>query len=217
MMHAGAVRLWAIVGGLAVLAVSLLGPLADAARDLFVAHMGQHVLAMNVAALLVAFGCTKTAEWLAGPATLVVATVLQLVTLTTWHLPAVLALAHHHANLAMLMQASLFLVAWLFWHVVMTRSVRQAWPTVFALLVTAKCFCLVGVVLVFSRRQLATLHGDPQRWGLSALEDQHLAGLVMISSCMLVYVAAAVVLFARWLAEIGRQSPPWTPHAAAAD
>jgi putative membrane protein len=217
MMHSGAVRLWTIVGGVVVLAASGMGPLAHAAQDLFFAHMVQHVLAMSVAALLVAFGCNTSRPWLASPIALVAATLLQLGALVAWHLPSAISLAHHNGGVAMLMQASLFLVALLFWCTIIAGSHGHVWLTIFALLITAKGLCLVGVVLVFSRRQLVASHGDPQRWGLSALEDQHLAGLVMTSSCMLVYVAAAVVLFARWLADVGTQPPSRISHAAAAD
>ena len=74
------------------------------------------------------------------------------------------------------------------------------------MLITAKVFCLLGAVYVFSRRALHAGLGSPERWGLSALEDQQLAGLLMISSCAVVYVAAAIMLFARWLATIEMRS-----------
>jgi putative membrane protein len=50
-------------------------------------------------------------------------------------------------------------------------------------------------------------------WGLSALEDQQLAGLVMWVPAGLVYAAAAIALAGIWIARTGanRRTAPATP------
>jgi putative membrane protein len=72
-------------------------------------------------------------------------------------------------------------------------------------------------LLCFARRPLYAAHGDPG--GLSALDDQQLAGLLMMASCAVVYVVAAVVLFVRWMNAIGKTpnkvgGRPWRPADA---
>jgi len=184
---------------LLVLSAAWVWPLALFAHQLFFAHMVQHLLVMNVAALLMA------AAWPAGkrrPISLPAVTAAQMAALWVWHTPAIFAAAHHSLAVQGLMQASLFAVALLFWKGIFDYA-RPVWHRIFALLITAKLFCLLGAAFVFSRRTLYPAFGNPEAWGLTALEDQHLAGLLMVSSCALIYVAAAIALFARWLFTIG--------------
>lgn len=187
----------AVVAALMVLSGAWIWPLGGVARDLFAAHMLQHMLAMNVAALLIAMVLESHSR--GGLAALAVFTVLQLAGLWIWHMPAVFAAAHHNPALDGLMKVSLFAAALLFWSTVLGRRDQSVWPPIFALLITAKVFCLLGAAFVFSRRTLYPAFGNPERWGLTVLEDQQLAGLLMVSSCALIYVAAAITLFTQWL------------------
>ena len=184
-----------MVAALLVLSAAWVWPLAFFAHELFFAHMVQHLLVMNVAALLMA------AAWPAGkrrPISLPVVTALQLAALWIWHMPAIFAAAHHSLAMQGLMQVSLFAVALLFWRGIFDPA-SAVWHRIFALLITAKLFCLLGAAFVFSRRTLYPAFGSPEAWGLTALEDQQLAGLLMVSSCALIYVAAAIALFGNWL------------------
>ena len=184
-----------MIAALLVLSAAWVWPLAFFASELFFAHMMQHVLVMNLAALLMA------AAWPAGKRlqiTLPAVTALQIAALWVWHMPAIVAVAHHSPALQGLMQASLFAVALLFWKGIFDHA-RPVWHRIFALLITAKLFCLLGAAFVFSRRTLYPAFGSPEAFGLTALEDQQLAGLLMVSSCALIYVAAAIALFGNWL------------------
>lgn len=195
----------AAVGALTALLIAWIWPLSGMARDLFAAHMLQHLVVMNVAALLIAVvwqsmrrdGDSPPQR---GRGELPLVTTAQLMALWIWHMPPVIASTHHSPVLNGLMQMSLFAAALLFWRAILRSRGRSAWPSIFALLATAKVFCLLGAILVFSRRALYPGFGDSQAWELSALEDQQLAGLLMVSSCAVTYVAAAIALFARWLA-----------------
>ena len=211
-------RPFAAIGGLIIFAVTWTWPLRGLARDLFAVHMFQHLLVMNVAAPLIAVSLQRlrirddhaARRW---SAALPAVTALQLAALWMWHMPAVFAAGHHSPSLQVLMQLSLFIVAASFWTSVLECRDHAVWRPIFALLVTAKIFCLLGAAFVFTRRPLYPPFGGPETWGLSALEDQQLAGLLMVSSCAVVYVAAAIALFARWLAtaEALRDARPrWT-------
>jgi putative membrane protein len=191
------------LASLLVLAAAWGWPLGHPARDLFFVHMAQHVLAMNVAAVLAALALQSSAVNLQVPLT--VATAMQLAGLWLWHMPTVFAIAHHVLVLDMLMKVSLFVAALVFWRAILRRGL--AWPPILALLITAKLFCLLGAVFVFSRRVLYAHIGNSDAWGYTALEDQQLAGLIMVSSCALIYVAAAVALFAAWLFRTGDMPP----------
>ena len=234
MIRVKAARIFAIIGAVAALSIAWLSPLGSMARDLFVAHMLQHLLLMNVAALLIAVAFPRALGRRGRAAALpprgrqadrfeltalAPVTAIQVALFWMWHMPGVVAAVQPSHALHSLMQSSLFAVALFFWWAVLGRRNRPVWPAIFALLVTAKAFCLLGAAYVFSRRTLYPLFGSPQSWGLSALEDQQLAGLLMVSACALVYVVAAIWLFAAWFVPIEslrgeRSRSTHRPHAA---
>jgi putative membrane protein len=190
----------ALLGVSATLALVWVWPLPALAHDLFAAHMVQHLVSMNVAALLLGTTLPPIALYGGRPLlTLPIASALQMAALWIWHMPAVFSAVHHAIDLQALMHLSLFAAALLFWKGVLQQRGKAIGHSIFALLITAKIYCMLGAALVFSRRPLYPQFGDPDGWGLTHLEDQQLAGLIMVSSCALIYVAAAILLFARWL------------------
>ena len=74
-------------------------------------------------------------------------------------------------------------------------------------LATGKLFCLFGVLLTFSPRtiygSLAPICFDPAS-PRPLVEDQQLAGLLMLAACPLVYVTAAIAIARRRLAALAR-------------
>lgn len=182
----------AAVGLVAAIAVTWLSPLAAAAHQSLAAHMLQHVLAMNAAAL--------PAAWLwrgarlptaCGPLT---AAGLQVAALMIWHLPGIFAAAAHDALAVATMQACLFAAGLVFWVSILDATAASPWRAIVGLLLSAKGACLLGAALVFSRQSLfAGPHGPV------AIEDQHLAGLVMVAACAVIYSTAALALFVHWL------------------
>lgn len=146
-------------------------------------HMLQHVAAMNVAAPLLALVLRR--YWSPG---LGIAALLQLTGLWFWHMPAVFTAAHHSVFLTIAMHISLFGAGLMFWLAVFTTP--NPWRAIFALLVTAKLFCLLGATFIFGRQSF---------YPFIELGDQQLAGMIMVSSCALIYVSAAIALFVRWL------------------
>lgn len=71
-----------------------------------------------------------------------------------------------------------------------------------ALLLTGKLACLLGALLIFAPRELYRLHGLP------SLEDQQLAGLLMITACPLSYVVAGVAMAAQAIGDLERGPKP---------
>ena len=193
---------------IAVLIFSWVWPLALYANQLFTIHMVQHLLTMNVAALLFA-SVLRRCEWLSFSLPLVAT--FQMASLWLWHTPAVFIASHGNFLFELLMKASLFAGALLFWIAILDNRANSLWSRILTLLITGKVFCLLGAVFVFTRRPLYPIHGD-LGLSMSSIEDQQLAGLVMVSACALTYVAAAIALFVHWMfkdEKIGFQLYPW--------
>lgn len=168
-------------------------------------HMLVHIVLMNVLALLAARVVAR--QWPVSVSTgmLAVATLVQLAALWAWHSPLVLqrTLESHTYHLAS--AVSLTGAAMWFWISVLCVSGARRWLSICALLLTAKLFCLLAALLVLAPR---TLVDDA-----AGLEDQQLAGLMMIIACPLTYVTAGVIISARWLAELAQTGPPTQPCA----
>jgi putative membrane protein len=106
------------------------------------------------------------------------------------------------------MQLSLFASALWFWLAVIADRGAFRWRALFALLMTGKLFCLLGVLLVFAPRLLYGDQATGHSWHTPvtphAFADQHLAGLLMLVVCPLTYVLAAVVIAAQGLRDLAR-------------
>jgi putative membrane protein len=184
-----------------MLALTLLGPLAQ--------HMATHLLLMNAVAPALALATTALPlRMVASARSLALATLAQLLLLWAWHAPAALAAAWHVPAVHALMQLSLFSSALWFWLAVIADRGAFRWRALFALLITGKLFCLLGVLLVFAPRLLYGDQANGHGWHTpatpNALADQHLAGLLMLVVCPLTYVVAAVVIAAQWLRDLAR-------------
>jgi putative membrane protein len=165
-------------------------------------HMGGHIVSMNVAApIFAAFLATQMRPRQSPPALLWLGTLTQVSLVWVWHAPAVYnaAMASHELQFAM--HGSLFLAALLFWWSLLTIRTTARWQGIPALLLTGKLVCLLAALIIFAPRLLydAANHLTNTAGHLSkipALDDQHLAGLVMITACPLSYlgVAAAIAL-----------------------
>jgi putative membrane protein len=152
-------------------------------------HMVMHIGLMNVAAPLLAvvianrldFSDLK-ARWLW------IATAAQTAVLWLVHMPAVheAAMMHHSLRLAVL--AALTIAAAAFWLTCVGISSSSRWQTIPPLAISGKLFCLLAALLTFSPRPLYGAHV------LGALEDQQLAGLLMIVACPLSYLLTALII-----------------------
>jgi putative membrane protein len=177
-------------------------------------HMMLHIASMNIvapwlAALIVAhrkIGDTRT-RWLW------IATLLQIILLWTSHAPAVHGVIDGSPALGLTLHAVLFLAALLFWLALLTISTASRWQTIPALLLTGKLACLLAALLIFAPRTLYEsaghiAHSIEHFPVLRALDDQQLAGLLMITACPVSYLVAAVIITVQL---IGRPASSATP------
>jgi putative membrane protein len=123
-----------------------------------------------------------------------------------WHVPSLYAAALSHDNIYWLMQAMLFGSAVWLWHVI-----RSAPPLlgVTVALATVVQMGLLGAILTLAPQPLYAPHlGTTIAWGLTPLEDQQLAGLVMWIAGAGSYLAAALVTAASLFPRSARPSTP---------
>lgn len=166
----------------------------------FSSHMALHIASMNIIAPAVA-ALIVTRRHIGGtrPFWLWTATFLQIVLLWTGHSPAVHHLLLRQPRAGLTFHAALLLAALFFWFSLLTTSAASRWQTIPALLLTGKLTCLLAALLIFAPRTLYGFGGNladaPEHLSLHhALEDQHLAGLLMITACPLSYLVAAVII-----------------------
>jgi putative membrane protein len=132
--------------------------------------------------------------------------------LWTWHSPAINDAIARSPVLELALHCTLFLTALVFWSAVLTISAAARWQTIPVLLLTSKLTCLLAALLIFAPRILCKSashlgHIEEGLAGLLPLDDQHLAGLLMITACPLSYLLAAVVITVQL---IYRPEPPGT-------
>ncbi|MFC0676894.1 cytochrome c oxidase assembly protein [Lysobacter korlensis] len=194
--------------GAAVLGAAWLGPLPQWSQHLFTAHMGMHVLVVAVAAPLIAIGLAgaridpvRRAPALFAP---VPTSVLELVIVWAWHAPALHHAARQSALLLVAEQASFLLAGLLVWLSAFggAHSRDRAAAGVGGLLLTSMHMTLLGVLLAGASRPLYA-HGEAaaiaSRFGLTALEDQQLGGVLMLAVGGTAYLAGGLVLLAALL------------------
>ena len=216
-------RLTLFLLGLAVIYGALASPIDPLADDLLVLHMVQHVLLLDIAPILLILGLTKgilrpvtrrirtveeRAGWLAHPA---FAVALYAGGMWLWHIPAMYDLALHHSAVHAVEHTTFMLAGSLYWWYLISpiRSrMRKGGLGPITYMVSTKLIVgVLGVWLAFAPTALYPFYVHQHRyWGLSAQEDQSLAGLVMALEQSLVMGVALVVLFFRMLSESERQS-----------
>jgi len=185
----------------AVLLVLFVSPLCALTVALFSARVAHHVLLVAVAAplLALAFPQRRPARRLS----LVWPVALHAAVLWLWHVPELYAAAIAAAFPYWLMQASLLGTAFLLWRRILA-SAEGVGAALLALLATVIQMGMLGALLTFAREPLYAPHfATTLPYGLTPLEDQQLAGLVMWVPAALPYLAAALLLLA---GRLGRQA-----------
>lgn len=183
------------IGGSIILAGMQFGPISG--------HMATHIAIMNGLAPAVAVAVLYFPRVVTERASaLWVCVVLQCLLLLMWHLPIFQV---ESALPVLLMSVALFLTAACFWVLVLRAADSSPWRAMIALMITGKVACLLGGLFIFAPRllfpeSLHAVHGE----GPNGLEDQQLAGLLMISVCPLSYVIAGIVVAAQMLSRLER-------------
>jgi putative membrane protein len=210
--------------GFGALALTLMPPLHEWAEALFSVHMISHGVLMAVAAPLLILSrpgplmlwalprplrrllgiwtaqIGATAPW-RGLSRPLAASFAHGAAIWVWHMPAFFVGALHSASLHWLQHASFFFTGLLFWWVIFDfRHLRSdAGASIACLFVTALHTGLLGALLTFSVRLWYLPASGTAEWGLTAIEDQELAGILMWMPVGLIYALAALALAARWI------------------
>jgi len=180
------------LAAVAVLAVGFVSPLCALSSALFAARTVHHVLLVAVAAPLLAWALPGRKT---GP--LALATAAQAAVFWAWHAPGAYAWALSQDAVYWLMQLSLLGAALWFWAAVRRASAPAA---VAHLLVAMVAMGLLGALLTFAGQPVYAPHlFTTEAWGLTALEDQQIAGLIMWAPAAAVYLAAALLTLGRWI------------------
>jgi putative membrane protein len=203
--------------GLLIVLIALESPLDALAKALLAAHMLQHLLLILVAGPLLVLGAPLPsvlwalpeaprrglgALWkhLNGLEKPGVAFALHSLALWAWHVPVLYGAAIDNRAVHTLEHVSFLGTAILFWFAVLKPG-RPAFGLgvlfIFGLAVQSS---ILGALLAFSPTPWYAAHlTSAQQWGLSPLDDQQVAGLIMWIPGGAIYLAAALGLFAAWL------------------
>ncbi|WP_069625212.1 cytochrome c oxidase assembly protein [Methyloceanibacter marginalis] len=215
-------RVAAFAGGMIVLFIALCSPVDTIGGELFSMHMVQHLLLMLLAPPLlvwsrpnIAFVWAFSPDWRKrigrfwtgaglGRATQalmhpLVVFVLFSGSFAFWHLPGPYRAALHNDFIHALEHLSFFLTSLAFWTLVIEPSGRRRLSygggLVFVALTAVLC-ALPGALIVLAPRALYPDHAaGAAGWGLSLMQDQQLAGLLMWIPGGIVYLLACVWLF----------------------
>ena len=217
--------------GWITLVIALLSPLDELSEILFSAHMAQHELLIMVAAPLLVFGrpliaflwalpmrwrlragglcqtppVAKTWHFISGP---LVVTVLHALALWVWHLPSLYEATLGNDFIHAMQHLSFLLTAALFWcALIHGRYGRMGYGVaVVYVFITAAHSGILGALIALSPNVIYPIYEQTTaQWGVNAIDDQQLAGLLMWIPAGVVFTIIGVALFAAWLGEAERR------------
>ena len=230
------------LGGLLILGIALMSPIDVLASQLFSFHMVQHVLlVMVVPPLLLLANPLPFSLWglpdkMRSPAggmlrrgspirnSLRKATGTGLVWMAFvivywgWHDPNAYDLALRSSLVHDLEHITFFVVSVLFWwhatgagpriHRPMSQGLR------FAFLLSAVPISMVaGLAITFAKEPIYSYYeAMPRLWGISVMDDQRIAGVIMWVVGGMMYMLAALIIVARWLQK--EEGKPALPESA---
>jgi putative membrane protein len=213
--------------GWLLLAGALVSPLHWLGEHLFSAHMVEHEIVMAGAAPLLALSRPIGAilwafpppfrhalgaagrqpvvrrfwRWVTAPIT---ATLMHGAAIWLWHAPRLFEAAVQSEGLHRLQHLTFLVSALAFWWALFRRAEFGA--AVLHLFATMIHMTVLGALITLAGRVLyAHQTGFAENWGLTPLEDQQLAGLIMWVPAGTVYAAAALAFAALWIRQSSRK------------
>ena len=214
---AGPLQAIAFAGGMLALLAALVSPIDGLGADyLFSAHMVQHVLLGDIAPLLLLLALSRVmmrpatrrlmrVERALGPlASPWTAIAIWLGVMYLWHIPALYDAAAEHPLLHVLEHLSFFTAGVaLWWPLVEPVPMRKGLSGMQPIAYIALCkggLAALGLFLAWS----STAHypwyeNTPRIWGLSPVEDQNVAGVIMMVEQSFTLVLVMVALFVAML------------------
>lgn len=214
--------------GLLTVFLALVSPIDALGGVLFTGHMIQHLLLMVVAAPLLVVGAPLLpmlwslprrarlgagrwwllsrrlrafVDWLTAPS---VGWLLYALTLWVWHVPTLYRLALRNGTVHELMHLSFLVAGLLFWWSLLQPLGRRRLNIgmgVLYLFTTTLHSMALALLITLAEEPLYYLRSLGP-WGLSPLEDQQLAGLLMWIPPNLIYLGILVTLFLQWMQSI---------------
>ena len=222
------IRPWQVgcfAAGWLMLGVALVSPIHHWGTELFWVHMVEHELVMAVAVPLIALaqpgwaliwalpmafrrriGSAIRSYWLRAAWGALIrpggATILHGAAIWAWHVPVIFESAVVSVALHRLQHLSFLVSGLLFWSALI--GCRNAGVAAAHLFATMLHTSILGALVALAPRVLYRLQTDGAvAWGLTPLQDQQLAELIMWIPAGGVYAAAALLYFAAWVRESG--------------
>ncbi len=223
---------WCYWGGWWSLVVALLSPLHAMGEVLFSAHMVQHEMLMLVAAPLLVLGQASRSvfwgmpmawrksvgnavkarwvqsawQWLTRPLN---AWLIHAIALWGWHAPSLFQATLKSDLVHSLQHLSFLLVRCCsggLCSVAGRRSIGYGMAVLYVF-TTGVHSSILGALLTFSPRVWYPIYAESTGgWGLTALADQQIGGLIMWVPAGLVFLGAGLALFANWIRQPARVS-----------
>jgi putative membrane protein len=223
-------RVTAFAAGWLVTLLALVSPVAGLAGELLWVHMIQHLLLLVVAAPLLALGAPQSAirravgpaarhrlarvvrrvslrrtTW--APPTITLAAAANVASLWIWHAPGLYDLAATNAAVHLLEHAFFLGTAVWFWMAVVAATRRGRRQHALATLSLGGLIAqggVLGALLTFTGQSVYATYDGAR--GLTALEDQQLAGALMWVPPGFVYATVGIALFIRWFGLVEREA-----------
>lgn len=182
-------------GAWALTFVLYVSPLCALSSTFFTVRVLHHLALVLVLAPLLVLGLEPfLRRWRISPGW---STAVSVVIFWVWHAPGAYAQALSSDLAYAAMQLSLLFSAMAFWLAVRRTSPPKA---IGAVLATTVLMGLLGALITFASRPLYPPHfASAIGWGVSPLEDQQLAGIIMWAPGSIAYLVAAMWIGWRWL------------------
>ena len=228
----GGRRYAAFAAGIVTLFSALISPFDTLDDQLFSAHMVQHLVLLMIAPPLLIFGRPALAclwafplparraigrAWIRSGLKHAVHVLMSPIfvwllcsaVLWFWHLPGPYGWALGSESVHAFEHVCFFLTSLMFWSLVLEPLGRRRMDYGSTLLFVATFGVqtgLLGALLTFAGRPLYAAHlSTTAAWGLTPLEDQQLAGLIMWIPASLIHLTTLGVLFVVWMHTAERQ------------
>ncbi len=205
-------RQWCWYGGLALMAATLVSPLAHIAEELFVAHMLEHLLLADLGALLLVLGlngpllqpllAAPGIGWLRVFAHPVVALTAWTANFYLWHLPALYQGAVENAAVHALQHILFVSFGMAMWMALLGPLPKPAWfgngAKIGYIIAVRLIQSVLANALLWSSGVLYPRYAAGQaEWGISPANDQSAAGAIMMIEGSIVTILLFCWLFLR--------------------
>lgn len=182
--------------GMTILAIAFISPLCALSSGLFAVRSLHHIVLVAIVAPLLGYAVRGRGLPGAGAAV-----VLHSLVFWFWHLPAAYGAALSSDLVYWLMQLSLLGSGVVFWSALYRSRALSGEVAALAMVMTQ--MGLLGALLTFAPDALYAPHFfTTALYGLSPLQDQQLAGLIMWVASVPLYGIAALPLLRRWFAQV---------------